>query len=560
LKPCIPRTLLVAPLVGVALFSASPSPAQTKDEAAVQLADEAFLNEYLAMDFEGAVKKLQRALAMCEPGKCSPPVMARLHRDLGVVYVAGLGDAERGQTEFSTALMADPSIELDPDFATDAVTQAFNAAKGGGAAVGAEEIGRPTAGEAGGGGEVPESGDLLHVPPTEQVMSTPLPIYVEVSGGSEVDSLRVRYLPPTARDWLVKQLSAHDMGFGTLIDCADVGGSPGTLKYYIEGLRGGKVVAYSGTKDEPHRVAIKSSIDGDPPALPGEDPPAACVDEDCPPDFPGCGAGVGGDCTTDGDCEGGLVCIDSVCGEADEGKGNKTSRHHWIPVGFQVDLLGVAASPQVCAPGSPYTCLFAGNIQYFGVPDANNGNSFSSGGLSLATQRAMLGYEYKATMGLAVGARVGIAFGGAPTGPNHKFKPLHLEARLAYYLHLGKGYVEPYGFLSGGMAEVDAKKTVSLTQSTDQCIQPDGILAGGACPPPPEEAPGQYMGFTLPAFTEPTNVDAWTWVGNGFLGGGAGVRFLVKGVAGPYFEARANYALGVTGFTAAGQAGLVVGF
>lgn len=550
------RAYLVAALAGAITLSEATVHAQAKDAAATKLADDALMNEYLSMDFEGAIAKLQKALSLCGADKCSPTVVARLHRDLGVVYLAGQNDAAKGKAEFAAAVAADPAIELDPDLATDAVTQAFNEAKSGAGA-------GPAEGEAGGvadiaavaGGEaaaadvdVPASGDLLHVPPPEQAVLTPLPLYVELVSGADVDSIRIRYLPPTMRDWLVVTVPEVGMGYGVLIGCTDVGSTPGEFKYFVEGVKGGKVVAYSGNKETPHRVAIKSQIEGEPPSLPGEEPPAACDYETCPPGLPGCGEDVGGECGTDEDCSAGLVCVDGMC---EEPKEEVKVKHHWISVGFQQDLLGYPKTPQVCAGGGEFACFFAGNLEYRAIPDIGNGNAFDKGGFGLATQRVLLGYEYQLKSGLAFGLRVGFAFGGAPASAGHEFMPIHGEGRLGYAKRIGKSPLMPYGFLSGGVMEVDGRQMVSLTQSGDQCLHPDGSLGGGAC---------QDEGETLPRFTDSTTVDAWKWAGVGFAGAGLGTRILFTGGFGPYLEARMGYAFPTAAPVIGLQGGFAVGF
>ncbi len=559
------RAYLVAVLAGATTLSGATAYAQAKDTAATKLADDALMNEYLAMDFEGAIAKLQKALALCGADKCSPAVVARLHRDLGVVYLAGLNDAAKGKAEFAAAVAADPAIELDPDLATEAVTQAFNEAKSGAGAGPAEgeqggvgDIAAIAGGEsAAADAEVPTSGDLLHVPPPEQAVLTPLPLYVELASGADVDSIRIRYLPPTMRDWLVVNVPEMGMGYGVLISCTDVGSTPGEFKYFIEGVKDGKVVAFSGNKEAPHRVAIKSQIEGEPPSLPGEEPPAPCDYEACPPGLPGCGEDVGGECGTDEDCSAGLVCVDGLC---EEPKVEVKVKHHWISVGFQQDLLGFAKTPQVCAGGGRFACFFAGNAEYRAIPDPGNGNAIDKGGFGLATQRVLVGYEYQLKNGLAVGLRVGFAFGGAPASAGHEFMPIHGEGRLGYAKRIGKSPLMPYGFLTGGMMEVDGRQMVSLTQTSDQCLRPDGSLAGGECPPPPEEAPNQDMGDTLPRFTEASTVDAWKWAGNGFFGGGLGTRILFTGGFGLYLESRMAYAFPTAAPVIGLQGGLAFGF
>src|SRR5947209_5388130 len=71
-----------------------------RDGAATRLANEALQDDYLSLRFGEAVKKLQRAITLCQPSACSADVLARLHRDLGVVLVAGLNRPADGTREF----------------------------------------------------------------------------------------------------------------------------------------------------------------------------------------------------------------------------------------------------------------------------------------------------------------------------------------------------------------------------------------------------------------------------------------------------------------------------
>ena len=74
-----------------------------KDAAVTRIADDAINNDYLALHFNEAVKKLRGALVTCGANACSAQVRARLHRDLGVVLIAGLNRAGEGKKEFAEA-------------------------------------------------------------------------------------------------------------------------------------------------------------------------------------------------------------------------------------------------------------------------------------------------------------------------------------------------------------------------------------------------------------------------------------------------------------------------
>jgi predicted dinucleotide-binding enzyme len=108
---------------------ADPARAGNKDAEARALNEEAIFTDYLTTEFSVAQEKLVKALELCSNDACSKPVIARLHRDLGVVLIAGLGDLENGRVELLSALQLDPTIELDKDLTTKEVQEAFEEAK-----------------------------------------------------------------------------------------------------------------------------------------------------------------------------------------------------------------------------------------------------------------------------------------------------------------------------------------------------------------------------------------------------------------------------------------------
>ena len=99
--------------------------AQAKDAEATSLADKAIQEDYLATRFDAAVKKLKKAVNLCKKGKCSDAVLARVHRDLGTVLIAGQNKREPGKAELKKALELDPNLELDESLTTPELQSAF---------------------------------------------------------------------------------------------------------------------------------------------------------------------------------------------------------------------------------------------------------------------------------------------------------------------------------------------------------------------------------------------------------------------------------------------------
>jgi hypothetical protein len=118
---------------GFALSLALAAPhalAEPKDDAARSLQKEAMDGDYLGTQFKDAEQKLQKALKTCGKKGCSKSLLAELHRDLAVVYIAGLKKKDKGKKEMQAAVKVDPELQLSPDFTTPDVQKAYEAAGG----------------------------------------------------------------------------------------------------------------------------------------------------------------------------------------------------------------------------------------------------------------------------------------------------------------------------------------------------------------------------------------------------------------------------------------------
>ena len=104
--------------------------AEPKDDAARALQKEAMDGDYLGTQFKAAEQKLKKALKTCGKKGCSKLVLAELHRDLAVVYIAGLKKKDKGKKQMQAAIKADPALQLAPDFSTPDVEKVYEAAGG----------------------------------------------------------------------------------------------------------------------------------------------------------------------------------------------------------------------------------------------------------------------------------------------------------------------------------------------------------------------------------------------------------------------------------------------
>src|SRR5262245_26484347 len=125
---CVPAALPLAvsfAAFSVLVFATQVAFAEPNDAAALELAKKALEGDYLGTKFADAEKKLRQALELCGPKSCSSQVIAKLHRDLGVVYAGGMNKRDEAKAEFAAAVMADPSITLDPDLTSEEIEALF---------------------------------------------------------------------------------------------------------------------------------------------------------------------------------------------------------------------------------------------------------------------------------------------------------------------------------------------------------------------------------------------------------------------------------------------------
>jgi hypothetical protein len=563
-----------------------------RDAAATKLADDAINNDYLATNFAEAEKKLRSGIKMCGGNACSAQTVARLHRDLGVVLVAGMNRPDDGKKEFGEALKADPNIALEKDLVTPEVEAAFQAAKGGGAAAPAAPA---TPAAKPGKSAAPAGGDMVLTAPAEQVVLTPVPIYVELPDG--VNAVKVLLISKAfgATEWKKLELKKIGNGYGAEIKCEDVGSATGDLSFYIQASdASGDVVSNAGTRNAPNKVAIKNQIDGEPPHLPGKPAPAKCVDAgDCPPGFP-CekkkkkssgGLGWGDACTKDSQCTEGLACKNGQCeiGEkskdeeedepatscetnADCSEGETCSggvcegaggamKKIWISASIQPDVSLVSSQDNVCgsagfAPPGSFACFNPDDTDYLGVPEdgavgQQRGNAVK-GGPHLSSIRVLLGIDFLAAKNISLGARVGYATNSMP---GQSLSMFHLEARATYWLGKNpfkKTSLRPYVAAIGGLAQMNDKFTVTVRECQaapmSSCAQTRMELQV------PQDLPPQQ------------DLTVWHRTGGAFAGLAGGVMIPVGPKQGVLAELKLQGLFPKVGFAVSPSVGYAFGF
>jgi hypothetical protein len=579
-------TVALGLVLAASSLAADASAAGKKDKEALKLHDQAMDEHYLSVEFDKAAEKLEQAVETCGESDCSPEVVGKLHVALGTVHGVGQGKLDVALEDFKKALAADPDAKLIDGLTTPELEEKFKEARGGAAPAGGDEGEAESEGEAEGEGAT--SGDFPHEPVAEQAVNTPVPVYVKVPDELGATKVVLRYKPFGGDKWKTVNLERTGAGFGGYIPCADVT-TTGEVRYYIIATdESDTPVATAGSTKQPFKVQIKNRLEGDKPSLPGEDAPKKCLaKEDCPPGLPGCGPaggargdkGWGASCEQTNECQSGLVCLNGTCEEGSEEGGDDARQSkgakNLVPVGLQLDLLFLSSGENVCSPtsGAEYACFEAGTSrQYYGFPDVVPEQNGISGGIAMAGVRVLAGYERFLfdDLGLAIGGRIGIAFGGSPSPENdpptcveqvedgetcdsdstpitdfytpagkaNGFLPLHLEGRVSYYF-LSEGGVEkggfyPYGFLGGGLAQVNAGVEVAV------CNGVTGEASTG-CP-------------------DQRQLDAYQLTGLGFIGFGGGATYFFHENVGAQAELKMMVMLPTTGFVLAPTLGPVFAF
>jgi hypothetical protein len=599
-------------LLCLLLTLALPASAQfTRDNAANKKIDEAINEHYLATDFDKAEGILTGTVTACAD-KCSPQVIARAWMYVGIVRGSGKNDLAGAKEAFQKAIATDPQVKLDTALSTPETQKAFESSGGAGGMAAPPEAPPDKTPPPATGGEAEGPGGMKCTPDAMEIQ-TRRPIPVECKSDEEAASVELRY-KPFGGEWKTVKMAKKGDGFRAEIPCSDTK-TAGDLKVYARAKdAAGETIDNWGSKSSPTNYTMGESVAGEPPAYTGEKAPDRCPDSaECPPDFPGCGGGAkrgdvdwGGKCENSTECKTGLLCEGGVCetapscetnadcttgvctaGKCDVGDEVASSagpyKKNWIGLHFGLDW-AVVGGASVCGETGGYECYIAGttNRPYGGPPYPGTGIAT---GAALATQRVMLSYDRAFTPNIMAGLRVGYAFGGGPPAINEfvtdasgqtvvdpatgdpvpktkiNFLPLHLEGRFSYWFGhgaLGKKGLRPYGFVGGGMAQVDAKVTVAVYDCGSPTLI-NGQLPPPGSPLPPEPACKDGAVSVNPGNLQRRKVDAWKKLGQGFAEVGGGIVYAFKEQIGVQANVNFMYMLGASGPVIEPSLGIVYG-
>src|SRR5262249_16872694 len=108
--------------------SAAAGPSSAGDAEVQKLIKGAMEEDWLATKFDAAEAKLKRAANTCQK-RCSPPLGAKVHGYLAVLYDVVKKDPDKALEELKEMLKLDIDATPDKSFATPELLKAFEGAK-----------------------------------------------------------------------------------------------------------------------------------------------------------------------------------------------------------------------------------------------------------------------------------------------------------------------------------------------------------------------------------------------------------------------------------------------
>lgn len=505
-------TLLVGSFVILTSTAFAQPPQGPRDRQTRSLITNA-MEDYQNLEIERAVERLQIALRGCGNGSCSPQVVARVHMALGIVAVGGQQNNDSGVESMARALQLDSNAEPDPLLVTPEISAAFRQAQSRGSrptssnntSTNSTNSTRPSRGQ----------GELLHTPAPEQLENTPLPVYVEPSGGLTAEHVYVNFRGNGMRAFERREMTRVANGWGTEIPCANM--IQGNIEYYVVAQdAGGQELASAGSESSPVQVTVVARRTSPAPALPGRMPPETCASgmDECPPGMsgPSCrprgGArrgGLGDACISNDECGEGMRCDGGACsaseGESPERPSTGTTERFSR---FSIDVGGGIGLAYLGGGRPPY----AEYRRWQFITTDSMGNRQTqvqeSCGEFVCSPQVNAGFaptyflsaliRYNITRRIGVGLGVRFQFDTAPweipppratmTAPNppstsvsNPFANLLLNARL-YYAFTPRGFSTQgfvaSAFIGGGVGQIEPAPP--LPSSTGR--QPAHVLSG----------------------------------------------------------------------------------
>ncbi|HVV88004.1 MAG TPA: tetratricopeptide repeat protein [Kofleriaceae bacterium] len=269
------RWSFVAGLVTLMVFAfgllhAPRARADAKSKADIEAKIKAAMENYDLLEYEEARKLLNQALTVAKKAKMdNEPITAKVHLSLGIVYFAGLGDAESAKLSFLNAVEIDPQIQIDKAYATPEMVKLLEDAR-------AENPGGGTGdnggGDNGGGStaNTPEPMDvdcatlsgMQHTIVENATGGTDLTMQAAVGADVQAAKVSIMYRPRDASEFIEAPMTLDN-------GCVYTGTIPASamnkdlVHYYIAAYNAaGKVIASKGSAGSPNIVEVSAATGG----------------------------------------------------------------------------------------------------------------------------------------------------------------------------------------------------------------------------------------------------------------------------------------------------------
>ena len=260
---CLLAALAVLPAYGLGLYTVPAAHADAKSKADIEAKIKAALENYDLLEYEEARKLLNQALTVAKKAKMEgEPITAKVHLSLGIVYFAGLGDAESAKLSFLNAVEIDPNIQIEKAYSTPEMAKLLEDARA--------EVPADGGGSDGGGGGAPTGPEpmdvdcatvtgMQHTLVETAAGGADLTLQAALGGDVQAAKVSIMYRPRGASEFSEAPMSLD----GTCIYSGTVPSSAlsgDLIHYYVAAYNAaGKVIASKGSAGSPNIIELSAS-------------------------------------------------------------------------------------------------------------------------------------------------------------------------------------------------------------------------------------------------------------------------------------------------------------
>jgi len=245
------------------LFGAiAPRTAHADPKKDIQTKIKEAMENYDLLEYEEARKLLNQALTIAKQKKLdNDPITAQVHLRLGIVYAAGLNDAESAKLAFLSAAQIEPKISIDAAYKTPELTKMLEEAKkeaAGGGGGGASEPSGGGASEATDDVDCKTVSGLQHTIVDSAKTGAALKLDAYVAKDVAPTKVAIMYRSKGATDFTeIKMSKSGDCKYAAEIPGAAMAGD--LVHYYVAAFnKAGKVIASKGSSGSPNIIEMSA--------------------------------------------------------------------------------------------------------------------------------------------------------------------------------------------------------------------------------------------------------------------------------------------------------------